>query len=71
MAEAIGSYRNGIRGRKGASHPNNLRDGVADVVSEALCGAYLGAYDELMGNAMAIFQITAYLMCIKHALPPR
>lgn len=47
MAEAIDAQRTEICEHKGDGHPDSLCDGVADAVSQALCGAYLRAYGEI------------------------
>jgi S-adenosylmethionine synthetase len=46
-AEAIDAQRTEICEHKGDGHPDSLCDGVADAVSQALCGAYLRAYGEI------------------------
>jgi len=45
--EAIDAQRTEICEHKGDGHPDSLCDGVADAVSQALCGAYLRAYGEI------------------------
>lgn len=47
VAQAIDLQRTEICEHKGAGHPDSLCDGVADAVSQALCGAYLRAYGEI------------------------
>ena len=47
MTEAIDVQRTEICEHKGDGHPDSLCDGVADAVSQALCGAYLRAYGEI------------------------
>lgn len=47
MARAIDAQRTEICEHKGDGHPDSLCDGVADAISQALCGAYLRAYGEI------------------------
>ena len=47
MTEAIDVQRTEICEHKGDGHPDSLCDGVADAVSQALCGAYLRSYGEI------------------------
>jgi S-adenosylmethionine synthetase len=46
-ADAIDVQRTEICEHKGDGHPDSLCDGVADAISQALCGAYLRAYGEI------------------------
>lgn len=46
-ARSIDAQRAEICEHKGNGHPDSLCDGVADAVSQALCGAYLHAYGEI------------------------
>jgi S-adenosylmethionine synthetase len=47
LAQAVDAQRTEICEHKGDGHPDSLCDGVAEAVSQALCGAYLRAYGEI------------------------